>query len=33
MHVVGRMRKNVLREAKAQPLTFYRTRPAAALRG
>ena len=29
MHVVGRMRKNVLRDAKAQPLTFYRARPAA----
>jgi putative protease len=28
MHVVGRMRRNVLREAKSQPLTFYRTRPA-----
>ncbi|MEN9420423.1 MAG: hypothetical protein RI988_4044 [Pseudomonadota bacterium] len=27
MHVVGRMRANVLRDAKAQPLTFYRTRP------
>jgi hypothetical protein len=33
MHVVGRMSNNVLREAKAQPLTFYRTRPVAALRG
>ncbi|MGA1285863.1 MAG: peptidase U32 family protein [Rubrivivax sp.] len=31
MHVVGRMRKNVLRDAKAQPLTFYRTRPVASL--
>ena len=30
MHVVGRMRRNVLRDAKAQPLTFYRTRPAVA---
>jgi len=29
MHVVGAMRPNVLRAAKAQPLTFYRTRPAA----
>jgi putative protease len=29
MHVVGRMRKNVLRDAKAQPLTFYRARPSA----
>ncbi|MCA3252296.1 MAG: peptidase U32 family protein [Pseudomonadota bacterium] len=28
MHVVGRMRRNVLQDAKAQPLTFYRTRPA-----
>ena len=26
MHVVGRMRKNVLRDAAAQPLTFYRRR-------
>jgi 23S rRNA 5-hydroxycytidine C2501 synthase len=32
MHVVGRVRKNVLRDAKAQPLTFYRTRPAAGVR-
>jgi len=30
MHVVGRMRRNVLQDAKAQPLTFYRTRPAPA---
>jgi hypothetical protein len=30
MHVVGRIRRNVLRDAKAQPLTFYRTRPAPA---
>ena len=29
MHVVGKIRKSVLREAKAQPVTFYRTRPAA----
>jgi collagenase-like PrtC family protease len=28
MHVVGAMRKNVLKAAKAEPLTFYRTRPA-----
>lgn len=28
MHVVGAMRKHVLRELKTQPLTFYRTRPA-----
>jgi 23S rRNA 5-hydroxycytidine C2501 synthase len=28
MHVVGRIRKNVLKQARAQPLTFYRTRPA-----
>jgi len=27
MHVVGRIRKAVLREAQAQPLTFYRQRP------
>jgi collagenase-like PrtC family protease len=27
MHVVGAMQKHVLREAKAQPLTFYRARP------
>ena len=33
MHVVGRLRKNVLRDAKAQPLTFYRTRPVASLTG
>lgn len=33
MHVVGRLRKNVLRGAKAQPLTFYRTRPAVSLTG
>ncbi|OYU98316.1 MAG: collagenase-like protease, partial [Burkholderiales bacterium PBB5] len=30
MHVVGRMRKNVLQQAKAEPLTFYRARPIAA---
>ena len=29
MHVVGAMRKNVLKQLKAEPLTFYRTRPAA----
>ena len=29
MHVVGAMRKNVLKELKAQPVTFYRTRPSA----
>jgi 23S rRNA 5-hydroxycytidine C2501 synthase len=29
MHVIGAMRKHVLREAKAQPMTFYRARPAA----
>jgi putative protease len=28
MHVVGRMQKHVLRQAKQQPLTFYRARPA-----
>ncbi len=27
MHVVGRMRRNVLQDAKAQPVSFYRTRP------
>jgi putative protease len=32
MHVVGRMKRHVLNEAQAQPLTFYRTRPAAAAR-
>jgi len=30
MHVVGRLKKSVLRQAAAQPLTFYRTRPAPA---
>ncbi|HMM87101.1 U32 family peptidase [Azohydromonas sp.] len=30
MHVVGAMRPQVLRQLKAQPLSFYRTRPAAA---
>ncbi|HET9820982.1 MAG TPA: DUF3656 domain-containing protein, partial [Burkholderiaceae bacterium] len=30
MHVVGAMRKHVLKALKAEPLTFYRTRPAAA---
>jgi collagenase-like PrtC family protease len=29
MHVVGAMRKNVLKDLKAQPLTFYKTRPGA----
>ena len=29
MHVVGRMRKNVLQQLAAEPLTFYRSRPAA----
>ncbi|MBL8276352.1 MAG: U32 family peptidase [Pelomonas sp.] len=29
MHVVGAMRKHVLKALKAEPLTFYRTRPAA----
>ncbi|MEJ6004630.1 U32 family peptidase [Paucibacter sp. AS339] len=29
MHVVGAMRKNVLKQLKAEPVTFYRTRPAA----
>ena len=28
MHVVGAMRKNVLKQLKSEPLTFYRTRPA-----
>ncbi|OYV00479.1 MAG: hypothetical protein CFE45_08940 [Burkholderiales bacterium PBB5] len=32
MHVVGKLRKNVLREAAAQPLTFYRQRPLPAAR-
>ena len=32
MHVVGRIRKNVLQQAKTEPLTFYRARPAAASR-
>jgi putative protease len=27
MHVVGRLRKNVLQQAKAEPVTFYRSRP------
>jgi putative protease len=30
MHVVGAMRRNVLRQLKAEPVTFYRARPAAA---
>ncbi|MFT3720565.1 peptidase U32 family protein [Pseudorhodoferax sp.] len=29
MHVVGRIKRAVLNEAKAQPMTFYRTRPGA----
>jgi putative protease len=29
MHVVGAMRKHVLRQLKGEPLTFYRTRPTA----
>jgi len=29
MHVVGAMRKNVLKQLKAEPLTFYKMRPAA----
>ena len=29
MHVVGAMRKNVLKELKAQPVTFYKNRPGA----
>jgi putative protease len=28
MHVVGAMRRNVLKQLKAEPVTFYRTRPA-----
>jgi putative protease len=28
MHVVGRIRRHVLKQAAGQPLTFYRTRPA-----
>jgi collagenase-like PrtC family protease len=30
MHVVGSMRRNVLKQLKAEPVTFYRTRPATA---
>jgi collagenase-like PrtC family protease len=30
MHVVGAMRRNVLKQLKAEPVMFYRTRPAAA---
>jgi putative protease len=30
MHVVGRIKRHVLNEAKAQPITFYRARPALA---
>jgi len=29
MHVVGRMRPNVLRQLRAEPVSFYRTRPVA----
>jgi len=29
MHVVGAMRKNVLKQLKAEPMTFYRSRPLA----
>jgi putative protease len=29
MHVVGSMRRNVLRQLRAEPVSFYRTRPAA----
>ena len=32
MHVVGRIRKNVLRDTAAVPMTFYRTRPDPAAR-
>ncbi|MFO1286599.1 MAG: U32 family peptidase [Rubrivivax sp.] len=31
MHVVGRIKKSVLKQAASAPLTFYRTRPAAAV--
>jgi 23S rRNA 5-hydroxycytidine C2501 synthase len=31
MHVVGAMRKNVLKALKAEPLTFYRTRPVSSI--
>ena len=27
MHVVGKIKRSVLKEAQAQPLTFYKTRP------
>jgi putative protease len=27
MHVVGKIRKNVLQQAAAQPISFYRARP------
>ncbi|MDR7335789.1 U32 family peptidase [Roseateles asaccharophilus] len=30
MHVVGAMRKNVLKQLKAEPMTFYRSRPVGA---
>ncbi len=33
MHVVGAMRKNVLKALKAEPVTFYRTRPSPAAAG
>jgi 23S rRNA 5-hydroxycytidine C2501 synthase len=29
MHVVGKMKKSVLNQAAAAPITFYKTRPAA----
>ena len=29
MHVVGKIKRSVLNQAKAEPLTFYRTRPEA----
>ena len=31
MHVVGKIRKHVLREAAASPLTFYRSRTGTAM--
>lgn len=33
MHVVGRLKKGVLKRAAAEPVTFYRTRPAASQPG
>ena len=33
MHVVGAMRESVLKKAVAQPVTFYRAKPAGAARG